>query len=143
MVTILVIVVAAKFVNPIVIESGNQTTTYKVLPAKTWLPFDQQLYYLSALIWTGISLSISAILLALTDILVINLMLYPAQELKCLLHVLRHFDQYKTRQNCFTKAGSAVFSDVIERHKDVIEFGNSLTKITGVFTKKFQVCGRC
>lgn len=123
MVTVLIIVVGANFVNPMVIENGNQTTTYKVLPAKAWLPFDQQLYYLSALTWTGISLSISAIFIALTDILVINLMLYPAQELKCLLHVLRHFDQYKARQNCLTnEAGFVVFSNVIERHKDVIKF---------------------
>lgn len=52
-------------------------------------------------------------------------MLYPKQELKCLLHVLRHFDQYKTRQTCLiNEAGFAVFSDVIERHKDVLKFDN-------------------
>ncbi|XP_048517034.1 odorant receptor 30a [Dendroctonus ponderosae] len=114
--------------TPIIVSIGNTTTVMRYLPISSWLPFDKQEHYPYAYIWQVLNVLQGATYVTSTDILMFNLIVFPAVQLRKLQHLLKNFAHYKEKvKTLYNIADDEQVAKItlvyfISRHKEIIRY---------------------
>nr|AGI05173.1 odorant receptor 23 [Dendroctonus ponderosae] len=114
--------------TPNIVSSGNTTKAIGFFPLSSWFPFDEQKHYPYAYMWQTLSLLQGTMYVTTTDILMFNLIVFTAVQLRKLKHLLKNFVHYKERFMTLynivddEQAAKITLIYFIRRHKEIIEY---------------------
>lgn len=132
--------------EPEIIQIGNITEVGpRDLIILSWFPFDDQKHYWVSLVQTTFWNSwncpfqlayflqvidgiIGTLFVALSDVFIVNLILYPTTQLKKLQYIFRNFEHYQQSYKRLHSgetqetAGIKVITDLVQRHQRIIKY---------------------
>nr|QUP79569.1 odorant receptor 9 [Monochamus saltuarius] len=122
------------FIHPLYVEDvaryypkRNETVIFKALPLPTWLPFDQQKYYVLTYILQSISIFMATTFVSCSEIVAFSLIIFGLCQIKILKLVLSNFQEYtmkvKQQLHCNQEEASYItLRECILKHQEIIEY---------------------